>query len=119
MILSPLIHAIRDLTKAITQAHSDTTNHLLRQVIERLDKMAKTQAELAADIRTATEQLQKIGTETSATLQKVTDLQAIIDAGGGVGGTVSQELIDAVAALQAQAQTVDDLVPDAPTQPPV
>lgn len=115
-LLCSIINALDGLTKEIHLAHSKhETNTLLLELTRKVDQMAKTQSELAADIKTATEQLKKIGTETSATLQKVTDLQAIIDAGGGVGSTVTQELIDAVDALKTQAQVVDDLVPDAPT----
>lgn len=119
-----LLHAGLDAIKALTEAiKSLNSNHepktILTRIERKVDQMAKTQSELAADVKAATEQLKKIGTETSATLQKVTDLQAIIDAGGGVGSTVSQELIDAVDALKAQAQVVDDLVPDAaPPAPP-
>lgn len=68
-----------------------------------------TQAELAADLRTVTAQIRKIGTETSATLQKVIDLEAIIAA----GAPVSEEVLTALAELKAQAQAADDLTPDA------
>lgn len=69
-----------------------------------------TQEELAADIANVTAQVTKIGTETSTLLQKVTDLQTIIDSQGGV----SPQLQAAVDALKAQVQVVDNLVPDAP-----
>ena len=69
-----------------------------------------TQAELAADIATVTAQVTKIGTETTTLLQKVADLQVIIDSQGGV----STELQAAVDALKAQITVVDNLVPDAP-----
>ena len=76
------------------------------------------QTEAAAQIRALTAQIQKISAESSTTLQKVTDLQAVIDAGTGV----SPELQAAVDELKAQIQVVDDLVPDvtppAPTPTP-
>lgn len=72
-----------------------------------------TQEQLAADLNTVTAQVAKIGTETSATLQKVIDLEAVIAAGGGT----TPEVDAAVAALKAQAQLTDDLVPDAAPAP--
>ena len=77
-----------------------------------------TQAELAADLKAVLAKQQKTADEIKA-LQagqdvltaKIVELQALVDA----GGTVSQELIDAVAAVKAQAQVVDDLIPDVPT----
>ena len=67
-----------------------------------------TQAEAAAQIRSLTAQIAKIGTETSKTLQKVTDLEAVITAGGNVSPEVEAALADA----KTQAQATDDLVPD-------
>lgn len=69
-----------------------------------------TQAELAQELRTVTAQVAKIGTETARTLQKVIDLEALLAA----GGTVSEEVLTALAELKAQAQATDDLTPDAP-----
>lgn len=77
-----------------------------------------TQAELAADLRAVLDQQKKTSGEIATvqasveTLKKtITDLEAIIAA----GGAVSQELTDAVAAVKAQAQLIDDQIPDAPT----
>lgn len=81
-----------------------------------------TQAEIAAELRAAKDRLAaadarivKIGTETDTLIQKVKDLEAVINA-----GTVSQELADAMAAVNTQigvvettTGTVDDKVPDA------
>jgi len=71
--------------------------------------------EAVTALTTASAQITKIGAETTATLQKVTELQAVVD--GMPTGSVPQALQDAVAALQAQVQIVDDLVPDAPPVP--
>lgn len=71
-----------------------------------------TQAELVVQVKAATDKLTKIGTETSTLLQKITDLTTII-----TNGPVTPEMQAAVDALTAQAQVVDDLVPDAPTPP--
>lgn len=78
-------------------------------------RMAQTQAEAAAEVRNLTAKINKIGTETATTLQKVKDLEAIIVAGGEVTPELRTALDEAIAA----AQTADDLTPDAPTPPPV
>jgi septal ring factor EnvC (AmiA/AmiB activator) len=77
-------------------------------------KIMATQAELAVQINTLTAQVQKIATESSKTLQMVTDLQSLIAA----GGTVTPELQASVDALAAQIKVTDDLVPDAPAPTP-
>ena len=67
-----------------------------------------TQAELAAELAAATSAVAKIGTESSATLQKVIELEEAL----ANGGMTSPEVDEAVAALKAQVQLVDDLIPD-------
>lgn len=91
--------------------------------LEKLKKeLMATQAQLAADLRAVLAQQQKTLTEIQGvqsavdTLKaRVAELEAII---ASQGGEASQELVDAVAAVKAQAQTVDDAIPDAPTPPP-
>jgi len=75
--------------------------------------MAETQTEIVTKLNQVTEQLGKVALESAASLDKVADLEAQLAAVGGVGGTVTQELSDAVNALVAQVKVVDDLVPDA------
>lgn len=72
------------------------------------------QSDITAQLNSLTAQVSKIGTETSATLQKVVDLQAIIDS----GSDVSPEVQAAIDALKVQVQKTDDLVPDAPAASP-
>ncbi len=55
----------------------------------------------------------KIGTETSASLAKIAELEALIAAGG-----VSQDIVDKVAELKSSLTAVDDLVADAPAPTP-
>ena len=69
-----------------------------------------TQAELVETITAVQEQVEKIGEETQTLIEKVAELEAVIEA----EGSASPELIAAVEALKAQVQIVDDLVPDAP-----
>lgn len=85
----------------------------LRSINQKLEMIMATEAEIVADLGLVKDQLVNIGLESSATLDKVSELEAIIAAGGGSGGTVTQALVDAVAELKAQAQLVDDLTPDA------
>jgi len=71
-----------------------------------------TQQELAAALTEVTATIQKIGEETKATLQKVTDLEnALANA-----GSVAPEVQAAFDALKEQVGIVDALVPD--TTPP-
>lgn len=76
------------------------------------------QDEAAAELRTAVSQLNKSNAEVKGALgtlnQKVTDLEAVIAA----GGDVSSELAAAVAEVKSAAQAMDDLVPDAVVVPP-
>lgn len=68
------------------------------------------QAEVAAGLATASAQLQKIGAESTTTLEKVRVLEDQI-----ANGNVSPELQAAFDDLKVQLQKVDDLVPDAAT----
>jgi len=67
------------------------------------------QEQLAADLNALTAQVAHIGSETSATLQKVVELEAALAA----AGATTPEVDAALAALKAQAQATDELVPDA------
>jgi uncharacterized coiled-coil DUF342 family protein len=80
----------------------------------KLEIMAKTQLELAEDVKAITAQLQKVGNESAKTLQKVEELQAVIDN----LPNVTPELQTAFDELKTQAKVVDDLVPDAIEPPP-
>lgn len=79
-------------------------------ISESLLQIMTTQTELAAALSTATEKITKIGAETSALLAKIADLT---DAIAGANLT-TPEVDAALAALQAQVDVVDALVPDAP-----
>ena len=66
-----------------------------------------TEAEITGLLTAATTQLQKIAAESAATLQKVSDLEAVI---ASLGTNVTPELQAAVDALRAQVQLVGELV---------
>lgn len=97
-----------------------------RDLLKKLRTIMATQAEIAAELRAAKDRLvaadariTKVGIETDKLIQTVKDLEAIINA-----GTVSQELADALAAVNAQIGVVestigavDEKVPDE-TPPP-
>lgn len=83
-------------------------------------KIMATQAELVADLKTVVAQLQKLDGDTRVLQQsvdaanaKIAELEAII----AQGGTIGQELIDAVAEVKAAVQVVDDNVPEVPAPP--
>ena len=89
---------------------TDAIDQLTIVIILGIKKIMSTQAEAVLALTAINEQLAKIGQETSATLAKVAELQALIDA----GATVTPELQAAIDAVKASAQKVDELVPDAP-----
>lgn len=102
------------------QEQNEAILHRLAQ-IER--NLMATQAELAQDLRNVLAQQKKTEAEiksiqdaSTLQLQKIADLQAALDE-AIANGTVSQELIDAVAAVKAQSQVVDDEIPDLPETP--
>lgn len=65
--------------------------------------------EAVEQLQAANATLVKIGTETSALLVLIGNLQT---------GDLPQELADQITAIKTQAQVVDDLVPDAPPPQP-
>lgn len=69
--------------------------------------IAMNQAELVEAIVAVGDKLQKIGAESSAMIDEIFALRDLI-------GQASPEVEAALLALQARAQAVDDLVPDAP-----
>jgi hypothetical protein len=89
------------------------TKHDLKELEK---KIMATQAELTTQLAATTAKVTKIGTETRTLLDKITALQTAID--NMPAGTVTPELQAAADALDAQVTVVDDLVPDAPAQPP-
>lgn len=79
-----------------------------------------TQATLAADLQAVLAQQQKTATEIASVQASVTTLNAKIvelEAVIADGAAPTQELTDAVAAVKAQAQVVDSLIPDLPVTP--
>lgn len=84
--------------------------------------MAKTQAEIAQTLTQVVEQqkktvteIQTLQTETNTLKDKIVALEKVI----ADGPEVTPELEAAVEAVKAQAQVVDDAIPDAPPVPPV
>lgn len=103
-----------------THAAAESVELLRRDINQLREVLMTTQAEQAQILRQVLTQQQKTQGEI-ATLQgsvdtlnqKIADLESQVAA----GGEASQELQDAVAAVKAQAQIVDDQIPDVPTPP--
>lgn len=121
-----LVEAIQALACELKQFREQVrvdseTITALRRVEQKLDNIMATQAELAADLRAVRAQQDKTAAEIAevqaaqtVALAKIVALEEVIAA----GIQPSQELVDAVAAVKAQAQVVDDLIPDVvPPQP--
>jgi uncharacterized coiled-coil protein SlyX len=116
-------HSINELAKVIyrilQEIDEKRTNHNTHAILDRIAEMEKkimaTQKELADDLKLVLAEQQKTAEEIKAVQASVDTLNAkIVDLEGQLasGSIVSQELIDAVAAVKAQAQIVDDLIPD-------
>lgn len=129
--LDQLVHALSHLTHELREDREQRKHDNNKAILERLAQMERnimaTQKELAGDLALVLAQQVKTAGEIAAVqeaqnvaLKKIADLEALI--AGGAGDTVTQELIDAVAAVKAQAQIVDELIPDVvppPVEPPV
>lgn len=94
-------HDIESYLKSIEKK----LNHLNKKAL----KIMATQDEAAAQLQEITTQLTKVGTETSTLLEKV----AALEAAAAAAGNVTPQLQTAIDAVKAQAQAVDDEVPDA------
>lgn len=79
--------------------------------ISLLEKVIMNQAELAQALTDAADQAAKAKGEI---LEKIQDLEDAV----GNAGTVTPEVEAALAALRGQVQGLDDVVPDAPVEPP-
>lgn len=93
----------------------DESKRLLLTIKNQLNIMAKTQQELTQEVKDLTLKVNKVGTETRKLLTKIEELTDAI----ANGGPVAPELQAAVDDLKIQVNVVDELVPDAPAEPPV
>lgn len=117
-----LYHLTRQLVRFVEAMQSTDNTAILNRIAEMETKIMATQAELAADLRAVRTQQEKTAAEIAevqaaqtVSLDKIKELEVLVAS----GGTVTQELIDAVDSVKTQAQVVDDLIPDVPTPPPV
>ena len=76
------------------------------------NKIRMTQEELTQELIAVKEQVAKIGTETETLKEKVFDLEFELSQ----SGKLDESVINALEALKAQVQIVDDLVVDAETE---
>lgn len=90
--------------------HPDAATLAAVENLKEIITMNNTEAvQMLTDVAT---KIQKIGTESATTLQKVSDLQAVVDSLQAAGQTIDPTLVAAIQAVATQAQVVDDLVPD-------
>lgn len=105
-----------DQENVVIHIHNEVSGDLKKIIYEThhlIKKLMATQAEIAQQLADLGTQIGKIGTETTATLQKVAELEAAL----GNQTDVSPELQAAFDGLKAQVQVVDDLIPDATVAP--
>lgn len=95
------------------------TKEDLNELEHKLNKILMNQAELAAGLRTIQTQVGKVATEQATRFDslsaKITELEAIIAA----GGDVTEEVTTALDGVKVALQALDDTIPDAPpVEPP-
>lgn len=83
-------------------------DYLANLIRRKADVIMANDAEQIAQLNAIKDQLVKVGGETSLLLLKIQELQDLL-----ANQPVSDELKAAIAAVAAQAQVVDDAVPDA------
>lgn len=115
-----LADAVRLLAGEIHELRHDRSHVILDRLTQMENRIMATQAELSADLRAVRAKQEKtaqeiadLQTAQNVAIQKIVQLEEVIAA----GTAPSQELVDAVAAVKAQAQIVDDLIPDVGTPP--
>lgn len=121
-----LVEAIQTLACELKQFREQVrvdseTITALRRVEHKLETIMASQNELTNDLKAVLAQQQKTAAEIADVQAGVDTLNAKVVALEEViaaGVAPSQELVDAVAAVKAQAQIIDELIPDLPvTQP--
>lgn len=111
-----IAHCLINIEKSLLELFKSSSNIATKNDLKEMEnRMAKTQAEIASDLRNAIVIVNKIGTETSKSLDLIKTLQATV----ANQTDASQELQDAADALETQLTVVDNLVPDAQPVPPV
>lgn len=111
-----LAEAIELLAKALGKRN----NEILERIEKKIDNIMATQAELTNDLKLVHAQQVKTAAEIADLQVGVTTLKDEIKRLEEViatGVAPSQELVDAVAAVKAQAEIVDQLIPDLPVAP--
>lgn len=78
---------------------------LLRELLQKVDHIMATQAELAAQLTAVKDQVVKSRTEV---LKKIADLETAL----ANAGSTTPEVDAALAALKTEVQTSDDVIPD-------
>ncbi len=84
----------------------------LDELKRKVNIIMASQAELTTALNAVNDKLVKVGTETTALLARINELQALL-----ANAPVNAELQAAFDRVQAQAGVVDDLVVDVPPSP--
>lgn len=100
------IHVHEHPNPEVLRELKDIKELLIHIKSQNLKLMSNTDQALA-DLAVVGNTLTKVSTETSTLLQKITDLE------NSTTSDTPQAVLDAIAAVKAQAQAIDELVPDA------
>jgi len=94
----------------IHQHPDNETKEDLKTILQNQSKIMANDTQALADLDAIKTTLQKVSTESSASLQKISELEAVANE-----NNVSQAVLDKIAEVKALAQGIDELVPDVQT----
>jgi len=97
-----------ELLKAI-----NNQSELILSINSKISKLMSNTDQALQDLAGIGQTLTKISGETTTLLQKITDLENAAN-----NSDTPQSVLDAIAAVKSQANTIDGLVPDAPPTEP-
>lgn len=85
---------------------------LINIINQKITRIMSNTDQALSDLQVISSTLTKVSGETTTLLQKITDLE------NATTSDTPQSVLDAIAAVRAQAEAIDSLVPDAPPTEP-
>lgn len=109
-------HLPKDINIHITIKQDNKTLEdlceLANIINQKISKIMTNTDQALSDLQVISSTLTKVSGETTTLLQKITDLE------NATTPDTPQSVLDAIAAVRAQAEAIDQLVPDAPPTEP-
>lgn len=108
--LLAVIHDLRKVIQAMLDWFKSQPNPATKADLKETEnKIVATQTEVIAQLKAVQVTLNKVAVEETSLVDKIAELQKIID---GMGDTASPELVAAAQAVTDQAGVLDAIVPD-------